>query len=438
MLNKHIIKNIISKFFGLGVNLINQIALIPLFIKFWGVEKYGDWIMISTVMSFFAMSNVGFNDVIANKFVIAYTEKKTDLCRRYITNNYFLLTFVSIICFIGLLIFNFFFDSAIIFGTRITPAKDLTFIIYFLFFQIITAQFSAVLNAVYRSVKKTYIAFYLEDGAKIMELIIMLACIYYNTSFITLSFLLLIPKVCLWIYNLINTRKYFGYYFSPKDFEIRILKESLSPSLSFMAFPLGYAIINQGFTLLIAKNYSAEVLILFNTTRTLCNFIKTFIGIYQVSIWPEYSIAYGNNDISKMRKIHRSSIYLSVTITLVLGFLLILAGPMIYRIWTDNKIIFSSNLMLVFLFSILIGNIWYSSSVVQMATNKHQKISVFFLLFSVLSLAFAQMVIRFDNSIIYVVLSLLFLDLPMAIMTVYQSIELTKDSFYKLLLNIKI
>lgn len=435
MLNNHIIKNIISKFFGLGVNVINQIALIPLFIKFWGVEKYGDWIIISTIMSFFAMSNVGFNDVIANKFVIAHTENKIDLCRKYITNNYFLLTFISVVCIIGISVFVLFFDINTLFGTRVTTNRELLFVVYFLFFQIITAQFSAVLNAVYRSVKKTYIAFYLEDGAKIIELIIMLVCIYYNSSFVLLSILLVFPKILLWIYKILNTPKYFSYYFSVKDFDYELLKEAAIPSLSFMAFPLGYALINQGFTLIIAKNFSVEILILFNTTRTLCNFIKTFIGIYQVSVWPEYSIAYGNNNIDKMRKIHRNSLYISVVTTLVIGIFLLLTGSVIYKYWTNNEIKFNFDLMVVFLSSIFIGNIWYSSSVVQMATNKHSSISFFFLVFSSLSLLTSNLILMFSPSIISIVMCLMILDLPMTIITMKQSLKQTNDSIFKLLLN---
>ncbi|KQS93230.1 hypothetical protein [Chryseobacterium sp. Leaf394] len=438
MLNSHIVKNIISKFFGLGVNLINQIALIPLFITFWGVEKYGDWIIISTIMSFFSMSNVGFNDVMANKFIVAHTENKEALCRKYLTNNYILLIFASIVCLLGLSIFVSFFDIEKLFSTKVTSGKELVFVIYFLFFQIITAQFSSVLNAVYRSVKKTYIAFYLEDGVKVIELIIMLICIYYNFSFVLLSFLLVIPKVVLWGYKILNIPKYFNYYFTLRDFDFKILKNAALPSVSFMAFPAGYAIMNQGFTLVVAKNYSAEILILFSTTRTLCNFIRTFIGIFQVSIWPEYSIAYGNKDISKMQKIHRNSIYITVALTSIIGLGLLVFGPLIYNIWTNNQITFNFDLMLVFLCSILVGNLWYSSSVVQMATNKHQSISLFFLFFSMLSLFVSHLVINFNDSIIYIVLCLLVLDLPLSIITLTQSLKLTNDSFYKLVFNIKI
>ncbi|WP_088159847.1 lipopolysaccharide biosynthesis protein [Sphingobacterium sp. G1-14] len=431
-MNAHILKNIISRFFGLGVNLFNQVALIPLFIRFWGVDKYGDWIILSTIMSFFSMSNVGFNDVIANKFVVSFTEGRIDQCRKYLTNNYILLIFASIVCIFSLTIFILFFDISSILGTRVTPHKDIIFVVYFLFFQIITAQFSAVFNAIYRSVKKTYIAFYLEDGAKFAELIIMFICLYFNSSFSTVSVLLVLPKLLVWGYKIFDIPKYFDYKFYLKDFEWSFIKETSGPSLSFMAFPVGYAIMNQGLTLMVARNFSAEILILFNTTRTLCNFIKSFIGIFHASIWPEFSIAYGNKDYLMMRNLNRKLLFISIGVTLIIGAVLLLIGPYIYSIWLHNKITFDYRIMFSFLLSVFFGNIWYSSSVVLMSTNNHTKLGWYFLLLNITCIIAFRAIIIFSQSLPFALISLLIVDIPLSYYCMKLNLRITKDRIFDL------
>lgn len=52
-------KNITANMFGVGVQLLNQIILVPFYILFWGNELYSDWIVISALTTIFAMSDVG-------------------------------------------------------------------------------------------------------------------------------------------------------------------------------------------------------------------------------------------------------------------------------------------------------------------------------------------------------------------------------------------
>ena len=45
--NSPIRKNLLANGFGIGVQLLNQIVLVPFYILFWGNELYSDWIVIS-------------------------------------------------------------------------------------------------------------------------------------------------------------------------------------------------------------------------------------------------------------------------------------------------------------------------------------------------------------------------------------------------------
>jgi hypothetical protein len=72
---KSIAKNYAANVFGMGINFLNQIAMVPLFIARWGVDKYADWILITAFSSFFAMADMGLSTVAINEFVIKYQQK---------------------------------------------------------------------------------------------------------------------------------------------------------------------------------------------------------------------------------------------------------------------------------------------------------------------------------------------------------------------------
>lgn len=58
--NSPIRKNLLANGFGIGVQLLNQIVLVPFYILFWGNELYSDWIVISGSYHHFRYVGRGF------------------------------------------------------------------------------------------------------------------------------------------------------------------------------------------------------------------------------------------------------------------------------------------------------------------------------------------------------------------------------------------
>ena len=75
-MGKPILKNLCANFSGIGINLFCQVILVPFYIEQWGVDKYADWIVLSSVSSVFSMSDIGLNTVISNQFSIKDVYKR--------------------------------------------------------------------------------------------------------------------------------------------------------------------------------------------------------------------------------------------------------------------------------------------------------------------------------------------------------------------------
>ena len=69
--NSTISKNLIANIFGVGIQLINQVILIPLYLIYWPIDLYSDWIVITALSAFFSMSDMGLNSVTQNQFSIS-------------------------------------------------------------------------------------------------------------------------------------------------------------------------------------------------------------------------------------------------------------------------------------------------------------------------------------------------------------------------------
>lgn len=84
-------KNFLASGFGFSVQLCNQILIVPFFLTLWGVEEYGDWILLTAIANIFGMTDAGLNSVTQNRFSIDYAQKKYETCRSLLTNNLLLI-----------------------------------------------------------------------------------------------------------------------------------------------------------------------------------------------------------------------------------------------------------------------------------------------------------------------------------------------------------
>lgn len=428
--NSPIRKNLLANLFGVGVQLMNQIVLVPFYILFWGNELYSDWIVISALTTIFSMSDVGLNNVIQNRFAIKLSEGKKKECESLLTNNYILvaitLLFTLLICFAFVLLF----DISDLLNLHLLSRKDASLVLAILIVKVFLGMLSNVEDSIYRATHVASISIYMNQIGNFLVAIITLMCIISKLSVILLSVLICLPYLFLTIIKYFHSKKYFIYYFRFKTADWQLFKEVLMPSLSFMSFPLGNMVVLQGYTLVVNSFFGAESVVLYNTTRTLCNFVKTLLNTLQYSVWPEYSIAYGNKDYHLMRHLHRKVINVTLTVSLIASIGILIFGPLIFKIWTHGAVEYNYHLMLTYISAILMESLWVSSSVTMMATNHHTKVGILYLCATLVAITIAIiMLLLIENcSLAMITITLVIMHLVLATYVIRAGLKFTDDS----------
>ena len=348
-INSPIRKNILANFYGIGIVLLNQIVLVPFYIVFWGNELYSDWIVISALTSIFCLSDAGLNSVIQHRFAIKMAEGDDRECKSLLASNYTIITIVAAVLIAIGLGYVSIFDITEQMNLRVVDRLEGSKIFMLLLVQVFITMYSTIANAVYRAVHKNSIAVYMDQTAKLFIVLITLVCLYLHTSLSLLCLLLCLPNALLLIIKTIAAQRYDKYVFSFKDVNFRLIRGLLPPSLAYMLFPVANAIIGQGFTLVVNRFWVADTVVLYNTTRTMCNFLKTFLNTITNSVWPEYSISYGKGDKPRMKSLYNKTVRISLIAAIAISVALLAAGPFVYEIWTRGKVVFEYGLVLAFL-----------------------------------------------------------------------------------------
>jgi O-antigen/teichoic acid export membrane protein len=138
-----------------------------------------------------------------------------------------------------------------------------------------------------------------------------------------------------------------------------------------------------------------------------------------------------------IKKIHRYSVTMSIIIAVSISIFLLFGGKPIYLYWTKHAIEYDPILMDIFLISMIINSIWFTSSVVLAATNNHIGYSKLYLITSALAILLCIGIIKTMGSISYIPLSLLVIDIFMLFYIFRKSLMISQDNFSGFLSSIK-
>lgn len=420
-------KNIVANFFKVLIIFINQIMLVPLYILYWGTELYSDWIILYAITSFFTLSDIGLNNVTTNRFCMEYVQNNIQTCKSLLVNNFILIIFIGSVFTISTFLYGYNNNLTKSLGLHCISNQTANFVLTTLVLQIFLTMASSIMDAVYYANSKSAKATYLNNINKLSNSLIILIGIILHLSLPYITIIGLFPSIIILIYKHYNTKELFPYYLSFKDRNFILLKEIIKPSIAYMSFPIGNIIIFQGFTLLVNSYFGPVNLILFNTTRTMVNFIRTMIQTITSAIKPEFTLAFGRKDYNFMRQIHRKTLFSCLTLSIIISLFFLMAGPLIYKIWTSNKIEFHYILMLNLAFAMILNSIWEASGATLMSTNNHIGLGRVYILSSLLSISVGVISSKYLVSLNFTALSLCICDLFMSMYAVRKALSLTKD-----------
>ena len=411
------------------INIGFQLVSIPIFLKYFGVQMYGEWLVLTAITAYFSMTDIGLNTVTANEFSIAYAQNDYKKCNKLFNNNLIFINIIFGFVFLALLILFPFINLTSLFNFKIISESTSETVLFLLIFQVFIGMTSNLFDSVYRATNRNARGVMINNLIRLAENIILITSLLLKLPLELMVVFFIIPKILGLIIKYFNTKKYYELKISIKYFDSFELKKITIPALSFLSFPIGNSIILQGFTLLVSFTLGSVAVVVFNTTRTLVNFVKVGLGLINNSVWPELSLAYGRTDFVTMKNIHRYSVSASFYLSLTIAIFLLLFGKTIYVFWTGGEIEFNSILFFSFLLTLITNTIWFTSSVVLASTNNHQKFSIYYLIATSLSIVAGYFIVVIFNNISFLPLSLLLIDIFLIRFVLKQSLYIVEDNF---------
>jgi O-antigen/teichoic acid export membrane protein len=259
-------------------------------------------------------------------------------------------------------------------GLSHLPPGDSVWILVPLALQVVVALPQGLILGLYRAIGQQATSAMMANAILLLQILLSAMVLWFNGGPVLMAWLQLVPVllVCGVAANDLQNRLPGLSIFGLRGFTMGIVKQALSPSLSFLSIQLSQLAIQQFTFLLVGRLLGPVEVVVFSTVRTVINSLRQLLGLLSHSAWPEFTRLEACGDRQMLEQLFYTVLYLSMGVAFLMIGVLALAGEPLMQLWLGVRFTYPASV--VHHFSVYIVLVLYAAltSNVLMATNRHQ------------------------------------------------------------------
>ena len=373
--------------FGQMLTIGMQLVALPMYLHFWDAARYGTWLMLSAVPSYFSMADVGMVTAAGNKMTMEVGRgDETGANRTFQSAFVFMLVTCCTMLALSVLILmlvNF---------SKISNAEyKLT--LGLLIGGVLIAFFNGMTEAIFRATGRYGLGTTLGQLTRLGEWSGGMLGLCLTGSFVAVAFgMLLARTVGLFVVVTYSARTTSTIKWGVRRASAVEVRSMVRPAAMFMMFPVVNALTFQGFTLLVGGLFGTISVAVFNTYRTMARVTVQATSTLSFAAGPEMSRLFGASNKGSLKRLFHRANTISAVLALVLPLAIALVGPTLLAVWTRGRIPYHASLLWVMLLYAAVSSLWHVPRVLLLSINRHSRMAVYSLLAATSSLIVAFIV----------------------------------------------
>jgi len=392
-MRKRLIQGIGANFLGQIISLASRVLLVPLFLTAWGVKVYGEWLLLSSMVAYLSLADLGGQLYIVNRLTQAYALGDLPQFRKTLHTGLALFLILPLAVFLGFLGLMLVFPPGSLLQITITSRQVVFLVLAILAFQFVFSLPQGILLGVYRSVGLLPRGVMLTNIMQLLALILVALGLWLHGGLPAIACLQLLPYLGVGLVAGWDLNRRFPQFrlFSLRDADLSLGLTFIRPSLHFFGIQLSQAFSIQGTVLVVGMLLGSVQVVVFSTMRTIVNLIRSFFELPSHAAWPELTRLDAQGEEEKFfllfRAIFRATLIAAVIFMAIFHFW----GENIYHVWLRKTVPYQQRVMDLFLIYMGEYLIWLTCCHPLMATNRHRTLAKMLLVSSLLNLGLAYL-----------------------------------------------
>ncbi len=364
--------NVLSYGYAQVVTLAVQLLLVPFFLKYWGTERYANWLVLTGIPTMLTLLDLGVAQALANRATMqAGAGKRDDATSSLQTALAFTLCLCAVVlllaCTVGLWI-----DWTSLLRLATITTDDASLIVVLMAGYLCAGLMGGPLDAWFRTIDRTPAGAFMLANRRMLDVVISVTALALGAGPVTLAAWLLggqiIAMVGLYVLAI---------HWSPWPiFGLRaaswtVFKATLKPAVGYMGFPIAQVVTLQGGLQVLNQVASPSVVVAFTMARTLMRLIIQAGVVANNALKPEISRLAGQGKLAEAKQFSDKTSRWILGACFVMYCVLLFVGPSVIELWGHSKVSMQWNELSLIGLHALANVAWFISASMLIATNRH-------------------------------------------------------------------
>jgi O-antigen/teichoic acid export membrane protein len=333
------------------LSVSSALISLPLTLNYLGVERFGMWMTISSLIAMLAFADFG----IANGLLglVAAAHGKNDLVgiRRIVSSSFYLLTAIAIVGFTIFSVVYWFVPWPKVFNVngQLAATEAGPALAVFIFCFSLSIPF-AIVQRVQMGLQQGFAASLWNCFGSVLGLVGVLIALNFRLG---LPWLVLTLAGAPLLASMLNC----GYFFLSSRPDLKPRRDMVSLEVCknvgrsgavFFVLQIVVAVAYTSDSVVIAQLLGASAVADYAVPEKLFGLVSLGLGMVLAPLWPAYGEAISRGDSGWVKATLKRSVLLSLAIAAVLNLALVLLGPELLRLWVSNSVTPSFSLLVAF------------------------------------------------------------------------------------------
>ena len=333
------------------ISLVVSLITVPLTFKYLGVERYGMWMTISSMVAMFAFADLGMSNGLINFVADASGRDNQDAIRRAVASAFWILSVIAFVLILVMAIVYPFLPWYRIFNVHSALAMRESGPALLA----LTACFAVnlplgIVASIQNGLQNGFISNIWAAVGSLISLAVLLITIHQHAG---LPLLIIGLSGAPVLASILNAGQLFLFqrrWLLPRisSFSKEMASALLKTGVMFFCMQLAMAVGYQSDNLVIAHIVGAKAVAGYAVPSRLFNILTVLVGMITSPMWPAYAHALAGGDIKWIRKTFRANVIGALAISLVVTAALVFFGNEILSIWVGPGISVSLPLLAAF------------------------------------------------------------------------------------------
>jgi O-antigen/teichoic acid export membrane protein len=338
--SRNISKNVVGSLLLKGVSIGISFLLVPMAIGYLDKERYGIWLTISSIISWFTLFDIGLGNGFRNKFSEALALNNQPLAKSYVSTTFALLSIIIGVVLLVFFVINPFLDWNSILKADMINHNELSLLIIIVFSFFCLQFVFKLTNSILLADQKSAIV----DGISAVGSLLSIGIIYLLMQLTEGSLLLMgltlsaCPVLAMFVaYLIVFNGKYRIYKPALKYIDFSQSKSLMGLGILFFIPQVASLVIFSTSNIIIIQIFSPADVTVYNNASKYFSLTTLFFQILLTPFWSAFTEAFVKEDIRWIKNSINKLVRIWVLSCLAVV-VMVFASDFVYKLWLGKQL----------------------------------------------------------------------------------------------------